>query len=336
MGGADAESGPFGDLGDPEIVVVVVEAPQDRHGPLDGLGAGAAGFLRVVDGVGDLGRHAGSLPDSIQYPWTAPRRRLSSDLRTVGAMSSPGAVHVPSWRDRPAGLRTISLGRRGPLAPGGPYAVVDVETTGLDPTVDRVVEVAVVRCDEQGHPVSEWSTLVQPDRDPGPTTVHGLTADDLAAAPRFTDVALRAAPTGRRVGRDGAQPRLRRRVPLGRVPAGGPPGPERPRAVHPHPGPSAVPEARGLLPGHLHRGGRHRTARGPPRPRRRPGHRASCSTGCSTASPPAGGGGCVDGCVSTDPDHLLDQRTSIDVAPPCDHRPRDRDHPGATHRSIAS
>lgn len=46
----------------------------------------------------------------------------------------------------------------------------------------------MVRCDEQGHPVSEWSTLVQPDRDPGPTTVHGLTADHLAAAPRFTDV----------------------------------------------------------------------------------------------------------------------------------------------------
>jgi DNA polymerase III epsilon subunit-like protein len=30
---------------------------------------------------------------------------------------------------------------------------------------------------------------VQPDRDPGPTAVHGITADDLAAAPRFAEVA---------------------------------------------------------------------------------------------------------------------------------------------------
>jgi DNA polymerase-3 subunit epsilon len=103
-------------------------------------------------------------------------------------MSSPSAVRVPSWRDRPAGLRTIRLGRRGPLAPGLPYAVVDVETTGLDPTIDRIVEIAVVRCDERGRAVSEWSTLVQPDRDPGPTAVHGLTAADLEAAPRFAQV----------------------------------------------------------------------------------------------------------------------------------------------------
>jgi DNA polymerase-3 subunit epsilon len=67
--------------------------------------------------------------------------------------------------------------------------VVDVETTGLDPETDRIVEVAVVRCDERGGIVSEWSSLVQPDRDPGPTGVHGITAHDLAGAPRFTELA---------------------------------------------------------------------------------------------------------------------------------------------------
>lgn len=82
----------------------------------------------------------------------------------------------------------VVLARRGTLAPRGPYAVVDVETTGLDPRVDRVVEVAVVRCDESGLVVSEWSSLVQPGRDPGPTEVHGITAADLDAAPSFTDV----------------------------------------------------------------------------------------------------------------------------------------------------
>jgi DNA polymerase III epsilon subunit-like protein len=50
-----------------------------------------------------------------------------------------------------------------------------------------------VRCDATGAAVSEWSTLVQPDRDPGPTGVHGITDHDLASAPRFADVAPRLA-----------------------------------------------------------------------------------------------------------------------------------------------
>lgn len=87
-----------------------------------------------------------------------------------------------------AGIDRVVLRRRGPLAPRGPYAVVDVETTGLDASVDRVVEVAVVRCDDRGRTVSEWSSLVHPGRDPGATAVHGITADDLATAPPFTEV----------------------------------------------------------------------------------------------------------------------------------------------------
>lgn len=63
-----------------------------------------------------------------------------------------------------------------------------METTGLDPSVDRIVEVAVVRCDPDGAVLSEWSSLVDPGRDPGPTAVHGITAGDLAAAPPFAAV----------------------------------------------------------------------------------------------------------------------------------------------------
>lgn len=96
---------------------------------------------------------------------------------------------APRWHEPPAGLQPVRLRRFGALAPDGPYAVVDVETTGLDPRTDRIVEVAVVRCDARGEVVSEWSSLVQPERDPGPTGVHGITADDLAAAPRFAEVA---------------------------------------------------------------------------------------------------------------------------------------------------
>lgn len=70
------------------------------------------------------------------------------------------------------------------------YAVLDLETTGLSPTLhDRIVEVAVVCVDAQGAIESEWSTLVNPGRDLGPQHVHGITAADAMLAPAFADVA---------------------------------------------------------------------------------------------------------------------------------------------------
>jgi DNA polymerase III epsilon subunit family exonuclease len=104
-------------------------------------------------------------------------------------MRSPDTARAPSWNHHPSGLHRVGLRRTGRPAPRGPYAVVDVETTGLDPSTDRIVEVAVVRCDGSGRVLSEWSSLVQPDRDPGPTGVHGITTEDLESAPRFADLA---------------------------------------------------------------------------------------------------------------------------------------------------
>lgn len=71
--------------------------------------------------------------------------------------------------------------------------MVDLETTGLDPAEDRIVEVAVVTTDAAGAAVEEWRSLVQPGRDPGPTEVHGLTAAALADAPRYDEVATELA-----------------------------------------------------------------------------------------------------------------------------------------------
>lgn len=68
------------------------------------------------------------------------------------------------------------------------YAVVDVETTGLARD-DRIVSAAVYRLDAQGDVEDHWYTLVNPERDPGPVWIHGLTRDVLAGAPLFGDIA---------------------------------------------------------------------------------------------------------------------------------------------------
>ncbi|GAB2834729.1 DEDDh family exonuclease [Actinocorallia aurea] len=71
----------------------------------------------------------------------------------------------------------------------GPWAAVDVETSGIDRNRHRVLSLAVIVLDSGGGPVEEYSTLLNPGVDPGPVHVHGLTPERLAGAPRFEDVA---------------------------------------------------------------------------------------------------------------------------------------------------
>jgi DNA polymerase-3 subunit epsilon len=68
------------------------------------------------------------------------------------------------------------------------FAVVDVETSGLSPEYDRIVEVAVVGTDRYGNVVDEWTTLVNPDGPVGKTSIHRITTTDVADAPRFADI----------------------------------------------------------------------------------------------------------------------------------------------------
>ena len=70
------------------------------------------------------------------------------------------------------------------------YAVVDVETTGLSlARRHRIVEIAVVLADDAGSVVSEWSTIINPERDVGATHIHGLSGADVYRAPTFEQIA---------------------------------------------------------------------------------------------------------------------------------------------------
>jgi DNA polymerase III epsilon subunit family exonuclease len=70
-------------------------------------------------------------------------------------------------------------------------SVVDVETTGLDPEVSRVVECAIVTCSGRGDVIDEWSSLISvPGVEKiGTSWLHGITRATLDGAPAFADVA---------------------------------------------------------------------------------------------------------------------------------------------------
>jgi len=65
---------------------------------------------------------------------------------------------------------------------------VDVETTGLARD-DRIVSAAVYRLNARGEVEDHWYSPVNPQRDPGPVWIHGLTSEELAHAPLFADIA---------------------------------------------------------------------------------------------------------------------------------------------------
>jgi DNA polymerase-3 subunit epsilon len=71
-----------------------------------------------------------------------------------------------------------------------PIAVIDLEMTGLDPTEDRVCEVAVVRVSGDSV-IAEYHALVRPDRriSPAASRISGITDAMVADAPRFSEVA---------------------------------------------------------------------------------------------------------------------------------------------------
>lgn len=69
------------------------------------------------------------------------------------------------------------------------FAVLDFETTGLHPSQgDRVIQVAVVIADQNGNVFEDWSTYVDPGRDTGAVKIHGISNEQVASAPKFSEI----------------------------------------------------------------------------------------------------------------------------------------------------
>ena len=71
----------------------------------------------------------------------------------------------------------------------GPFTVFDLETTGMSPVNDRIVEIAAMRVELTGE-YSEFHTLINPGRliPHAASRVHHITDDMVADSPRFQHI----------------------------------------------------------------------------------------------------------------------------------------------------
>lgn len=69
------------------------------------------------------------------------------------------------------------------------FAVIDVETTGIDVDTHRVIECAIVEFDAGGKELAAWSTLFATpgDTDLGAQHIHGISRAMTTDAPPFAD-----------------------------------------------------------------------------------------------------------------------------------------------------
>jgi DNA polymerase III epsilon subunit-like protein len=87
------------------------------------------------------------------------------------------------WTNRE---ETLALASDLPLE----YAVIDVETTGLKPSQQRIIEIAVIRVSSHGPPL-RWSSLLNPGKSIPKyiVTLTGIDDQLVAGAPEFRSVA---------------------------------------------------------------------------------------------------------------------------------------------------
>jgi DNA polymerase III epsilon subunit-like protein len=70
------------------------------------------------------------------------------------------------------------------------FAIVDLETSGLEPSNARVIEIAILLVNSKGEIQEEYATLINPGNGQvGPTFIHHITEEAVLSAPTFQEVA---------------------------------------------------------------------------------------------------------------------------------------------------
>jgi DNA polymerase-3 subunit epsilon len=74
----------------------------------------------------------------------------------------------------------------------GPFAIIDLETSGFNPPGSRILEIAILKIDRDGNELDRFETLINPeDGNVGRTDIHGIELRMLNGAPTFDAVSGR-------------------------------------------------------------------------------------------------------------------------------------------------
>ncbi|MGO1638595.1 3'-5' exonuclease [Ancrocorticia populi] len=68
------------------------------------------------------------------------------------------------------------------------FAVIDLETTGLNARTESIIEVGVVLLDSAGNLEGRWTTLINPRRAIRAQFIHGISDDDVTSSPTFAQI----------------------------------------------------------------------------------------------------------------------------------------------------
>ena len=74
----------------------------------------------------------------------------------------------------------------------GPFAIIDLETSGFNPPGSKILEIAILKIDRDGNELDRFETLINPeDGNVGRTDIHGIELRMLDGAPTFDEASGR-------------------------------------------------------------------------------------------------------------------------------------------------
>ena len=83
-------------------------------------------------------------------------------------------------------------GKSGVHELNGPFAIIDLETSGFNPPRSKILEIAILKIDRDGNEIDRFETLIDPeDGNVGRTDIHGIHLGMLNGAPTFDEVSGR-------------------------------------------------------------------------------------------------------------------------------------------------
>ena len=69
-----------------------------------------------------------------------------------------------------------------------PYVALTIQTTGIHPSTGRLLTVDALTLNDSGDVGQEFHAVINPDGDPGPRHLHGLTLEELKAGQAFSSL----------------------------------------------------------------------------------------------------------------------------------------------------